>query len=105
MLFVPTLAVTICCFISNVHSQQREQQRLDDKADSAYFENRPNLNFSSPSPHLFSSVHGLLRQGYNTFFPNGFAVLPCQIPAFTPLYYGRLDEEAPPSPEWLSFAP
>ena len=81
------------------------QQQLFDKTSFVSSDNYPHLNFSSAAPHLFSSVHGLLRQGYNTFFPNGFAVVPCEIPAFTPLYHGWLNEEAPQSPEWLSFKP
>ncbi|KAL8654503.1 MAG: hypothetical protein Q9226_003411 [Calogaya cf. arnoldii] len=63
------------------------------------------LNFSSPAPHLFSSVHGFLRQGYNTFFPNGFSIVPCEIPAFTPFYHGWLNDEPPKSPEWLASTP
>ncbi|KAL8679095.1 MAG: hypothetical protein Q9186_004590 [Xanthomendoza sp. 1 TL-2023] len=65
----------------------------------------PRLNFSSPAPHIFSTVHGLLRQGYNTFFPNGFSVVPCEIPAFTPLYHGWLNDKTPQSPEWLASTP
>lgn len=105
MLFLHSIAVILCCFSSEVQSQHREQQRLSDKTKSALFENERHLNFSSAAPHLFSSVHGLLRQGYNTFFPNGFGVVPCEIPAFTPLYHGWLNEEAPQSPEWLAFTP
>ncbi|KAI4279894.1 MAG: hypothetical protein L6R38_004880 [Xanthoria sp. 2 TBL-2021] len=63
------------------------------------------LNFSSPAPHIFSSVHGLLRQGYNVLFPNGFSVVPCEIPAFTPFYHGWLNDELPQSPEWLASTP
>ena len=81
------------------------QQRLSHKTKSALLENEPRLNFSSAAPHLFSSVHGLLRQGYKSFFPNGIRVVPWEIPAFTPLYHGWLNEEAPQSPEWLAFAP
>ena len=81
------------------------QQRLLDKKTSAVLDDEQHLNFSSAAPHLFSSVHGLLRLGYNTFFSNGHTVVPCVIPAFTPLYHGHLNEEAPQSPEWLSFAP
>lgn len=63
------------------------------------------LNFSSPAPHIFSSIHGLLRQGYNTFFPNGFSVVLCEIAPYTPLYHGWLNSDPPKSPEWLSFTP
>ena len=105
MLFLLSIAVTLSCFSSNVQSQHRGQQRLSDKTKSVLFENEPRLNFSSASPHLFSSVHGLLRQGYNTFFPNGFGVVLCEISAFTPLYHGWLNEEAPQTPEWPAFAP
>ncbi|OKL63250.1 hypothetical protein UA08_01844 [Talaromyces atroroseus] len=61
------------------------------------------FNFSSPAPHIFSSVHGLLQQWPNTFFPTGHSIVPCQIPAFTNLYHGRQDGELPESPEWVAF--
>ncbi|ORY57140.1 uncharacterized protein BCR38DRAFT_413995 [Pseudomassariella vexata] len=61
------------------------------------------LNFSSTAPYLFSSVSSLLQQWGNTFFPNGHAVVPCEIPAYTLFFHGRLDGELPPSPEWLAF--
>ncbi|KAF6838573.1 hypothetical protein CPLU01_02374 [Colletotrichum plurivorum] len=64
---------------------------------------RRGLNFSSPAPHLFSSAYGLLQQWSNTVFPNGHTMAAVEIPAFTLLYHGRMDEEAPPSPEWLAF--
>lgn len=63
----------------------------------------PFLNFSSPAPHIFSSVHGLLQQWSNTFFPNGHTIAPCEIPRHTLLFHGRHDAELPPSPEWLAF--
>ncbi|KAG9247567.1 hypothetical protein BJ878DRAFT_166359 [Calycina marina] len=62
-----------------------------------------NFNYSSSAPHLFASVHGLLKQWPNTFFPNGHGIVPCEIPAFTSLYHGRMDGDVPPSPEWLAF--
>ena len=99
------IAVTLCCSSLSSQSQHTGQQRLSDEIKSILFENERGLNFSSAAPHIFSSVHGLLRQGYNTFFPNGYTVVPCEIPAFTPLYHGWLSNEAPHSPEWLSFAP
>lgn len=64
---------------------------------------RRGLNFSSPAPHLFSSAYGLLQQWSNTVFPNGHTMAAVEIPAFTLLYHGRMDEEAAPSPEWLAF--
>ena len=66
-------------------------------------EERWNFNFSSPAPHYFASVYGLMQQWPNTFFPNGHSVVPCEVPAFTKLYHGRMDGEAPPSPEWVAF--
>ena len=63
----------------------------------------PRLNFSSPAPHIFSSAHGLARQGHNTFFSHGFSVAACEIAAYTPLYHGWLNLEPPKSPEWLAF--
>lgn len=61
------------------------------------------LNFSSTAPYLFSSVSASLQQWGNTFFPNGHNIVPCEIPPYTLFYHGRLDEEQPPSPEWLAF--
>jgi hypothetical protein len=61
------------------------------------------LNFSSTAPYLFSSVSSLLQQWGNTFFPNGHNIVPCEIPAYTLFYHGRLDGDQPPSPEWLAF--
>jgi hypothetical protein len=62
-----------------------------------------NLNFTSAAPHYFSSLYGLLQQWPNTFFPNGHSIVPCEVPAFTKLYHGRLDGDIPPSPEWVAF--
>ncbi|KAI8298412.1 hypothetical protein K4K59_002818 [Colletotrichum sp. SAR11_240] len=64
---------------------------------------RRDLNFSSPAPHLFASAYGLLQQWSNTVFPNGHTMAAVEIPAFTLLYHGRMDEEDAPSPEWLAF--
>jgi hypothetical protein len=61
------------------------------------------LNFSSPSPYIFSSVPALLSQWSNTFFPNGHTIAACKVPKQTLLYHGRIDTSAPPSPEWLAF--
>lgn len=61
------------------------------------------FNFSSPAPHLFASAYGLLQQWSNTHFPNGHTMAAVEIPAFTLLYHGRMDEDDPPSPEWLAF--
>ena len=87
-----------------IQGQRIVQQPLVDKSTTTLLQ-EPQLNFSSPSPYLFSSVHGLLRQGFNTFFPNGFSVVPCEIPAFTPFYHGWLNDEPPQSPEWLASTP
>jgi hypothetical protein len=61
------------------------------------------LDFSSTAPYLFSSVSSLLQQWGNTFFPNGHNIVPCEIPPYTLFYHGRLDDEKPPSPEWVAF--
>lgn len=89
----------------STQSVHAEQQQIFNYPSSSSFLPRRHLNFSSTGPYLFSSVHGLLRQGYNTFFPNGFVVAPCEIPAFTLLYHGWLNDEPPQSPEWLAFTP
>lgn len=60
-------------------------------------------NFSSSAPNIFSSLNGLLQQWSNTFFPNGHTIVPVTIPPHTLFYHGRLDNDAPPSPEWLAF--
>lgn len=92
------------CWHPYVRGQRIEQQTLVDDSATTLFQ-EPRLNFSSHAPYIFSSVHGLLRQGYNTFFPNGFTVVPCEIAAFTPLYHGWLNDEPPESPEWLASTP
>ena len=61
------------------------------------------LNFLSPYPHIFSSLHSSLKQRPNTLFPNGHSVVPCEIPPFTLLYHGRTDPNFPSNPEWLAF--
>ncbi|KAI1259506.1 hypothetical protein F5Y18DRAFT_409318 [Xylariaceae sp. FL1019] len=61
------------------------------------------LNFTSTAPHLFSSTSSLLQQWGNTFFPNGHAIVACEIAPYTLFYHGRQDDEMPPSPEWLAF--
>ena len=98
------LTVLLLCGLKVAESRVAEQQHpFSVSATTSFDEHR--LDFSSPAPHIFSSVHGLLRQGYNTFFPNGFSVVACEIPAFTPLYHGWLDDEPPKSPEWLATTP
>ncbi|KAL9599245.1 MAG: hypothetical protein Q9219_003947 [cf. Caloplaca sp. 3 TL-2023] len=89
--------------ILQAQAQSRQQHPLQ-TADSGTLQ-ASRLNFLSPAPHIFSSIHGLLRQGYSTFYPNGFSVATCEIPAFTPLYHGWLNDEPPQSPEWLAFTP
>ncbi|KAJ2902455.1 hypothetical protein MKZ38_000584 [Zalerion maritima] len=65
---------------------------------------QPTLNFTSPSPHLFSSISTLLQQAPNTIFPSGYSLAPVLIPPYTLFYHGRRDPlPSPPSPEWLSF--
>ncbi len=61
------------------------------------------INFTSSSPHIFSSLRSLLRQWPNTFFPNGHSIIPCEIASFTNLYHGRWDVDLPPNPEWFAF--
>lgn len=65
------------------------------------------LNFTSPIPHFFASIPSLLHQWGNTIFPNGHALAPVEVPAYTLFYHGLISPEesapAPPSPEWLAF--
>ena len=93
-----------CCWHPYIRGQRIEQQSLVDESATTVLENL-RLNFSSTAPHIFSSVHGFLRQGHNTFFPNGFSVVPCELPAFTLFYHGWLNDEPPRSPEWLASTP
>ncbi len=79
----PLFFVLFLYFLPTIHGKDtRLQYPLKDF--NVRFLHGYSLNFSSPAPHIFSSVHGSLRQGHNTFFPNGFSVAPCEIPAFTP---------------------
>lgn len=70
-------------------------------------QNQWTLNFTSPIPHLFASIPSLLHQWGNTIFPNGHALAPVEVPAYTLFYHGLISPEestpAPPSPEWLAF--
>ena len=61
------------------------------------------LNFTSPSPYIFSSLRSLLQQWPNTFFPNGHSIVPCEAHAYANLYHARWDDRIPPDPEWLAF--
>ena len=61
------------------------------------------LNFTSTSPHIFSSLRSLLQHWPNTFFPNGHSIVPCEVPAYTRLYHARRDNQIPPDPEWFAF--
>lgn len=79
---------------------QQFQQVL---ASSDELDSGTKLNFSSPSPHIFGSVFGLLQQWPNTFFPNGHTIVPCEIPKGINLYHGRVGTSMPPSPEWFAF--
>ncbi|KAK1993813.1 hypothetical protein LX36DRAFT_615254 [Colletotrichum falcatum] len=72
-------------------------------ASTAPLRHAARLNYSSPAPHLFASTYGLLQQWSNTVFPNGHTMAAVEVPAFTLFYHGRMDEEGPPSPEWLAF--
>lgn len=100
----PLFFALFLCLLSTVHGKDtRHQYPLEDF--TARFLHGYRLNFSSSAPHILSSVHGSLRQGHNTFFPNGFSVAPCEIPPFTPLYHGWLNAEPPRSPEWLASTP
>lgn len=100
-----TLLVTLLLYgDSRADSQRFEQQHPFEVFKATQFA-QYRLNFSCPTPHFFLSVHGLLRQGYNTFFPNGFSIAACELPTFTAFYHGWLNDEPPRSPEWLSSTP
>lgn len=80
-----------------------KQQLLTDPQRDRSTPAAASLDFSSSSPHIFSSLRSLLQQWPNTFFPNGHSVVPCEIPPFTSLYHGRRDDQLPPDPEWFAF--
>lgn len=79
------------------------QKPLLDPANELSSASKWGFNFSSEAPHYFASAYGLLQQWSNTFFPSGHSIVPCEIPLFTKLYHGRMDNEYPPSPEWVAF--
>lgn len=83
-------------------SQEQTPIRIDQEGHTNG-EKHWKYNFSSPAPHILSSVNGLLQQWSNTFFPIGHSIVPCHIPPFTNLYHGRQDGEMPESPEWVAF--
>ncbi|GAD96255.1 serine protein kinase, putative [Paecilomyces variotii No. 5] len=81
----------------DIESQINQNNQVENNKRSLKF------NFTSVAPHIFSSLHGLLQQWPNTFFPNGHSIVPCEIPSYTSLYHGRRDGDLPPSPEWFGF--
>lgn len=99
------ICALLCCWNPTIIQGRKPNQQplIDDFATTSL--HRLRLNFSSTAPHVFSSVHGFLRQGYNTYFNHGFSIVPCEIPSFTPLYHGWLNDEPPKSPEWLASTP
>ena len=97
-LLLPLLTVSGVAIASS-----SQQPLLDSNNEVTEIKSRWNFNFSSPAPHFFASVYGVMQQWPNTFFPNGHSVAPCEIPAFTKLYHGRVDSDVPPSPEWVAF--
>ncbi|CZR66552.1 uncharacterized protein PAC_16453 [Phialocephala subalpina] len=86
-------------FLSLSTASTAQQQPLLDPSNEASSTSQWRFNFSSEAPHYFASVHGLLQQWSNTFFPNGHSIVPCEIAPFTKLYHGRMDGDVPPSPE------
>lgn len=90
-------------FLSLSTASTAQQQPLLDPSNEASSTSQWRFNFSSEAPHYFASVHGLLQQWSNTFFPNGHSIVPCEIAPFTKLYHGRMDGDVPPSPEWFAF--
>ncbi|KAI1331420.1 hypothetical protein F5Y16DRAFT_408094 [Xylariaceae sp. FL0255] len=107
MLRRPLLAI-LCHALwasSSVSAETGEQVPLTRPLTQDNATSRPRwpLNFTSTAPHIFSSASSLLQQWGNTFFPNGHAIVACEIAPYTLFYHGRQDDEMPPSPEWLAF--
>lgn len=95
--------ITAVQFLYRLSSASSAQQPLL-PVDAYTAASRPwNFNFSSSAPHYFASIHGLLQQWSNTFFPNGHSIVPCEIPPLVKLFHGRMDEDVPASPEWVAF--
>lgn len=106
--YPPTWLCFLCILLSAAaayppSSQLPDQHILDDGQPESSARATTGLNFSSASPHIFSSLRFLLQQWPNTFFPNGHSIVPCEIPAYTNLYHGRIDALIPPGPEWFAF--
>ena len=93
----------VLCSVRCAWSTQTRQEVLRDGQSENYERAATGLNFSSSSPHIFSSLRYLLQQWPNTFFPNGHSIVPCEVPAYTLLYHGRRDDQTPPGPEWFAF--
>ena len=91
--------MALCCL--QAAAQSPDQYVLS--ATSEHGTSRWPFNFTSSAPHIFGSVHGLLQQWPNTFFPIGHSIVPCEVKPFTNLYHGRLDADMAPSPEWVAF--
>jgi hypothetical protein len=95
--------ITAVQFLYRLSLASSAQQPLR-PVDTSAAASRPwNFNFSSSAPHYFASVHGVLQQWSNTFFPNGHSIVPCEIPPLVKLFHGRMDEDIPASPEWVAF--
>jgi hypothetical protein len=108
LIFVAFIILSLSCRISYVVAKHAQQPLLLDQDLDTPFKTRttrhkPRLNFSSSAPHLFASTYTLLQQWSNTIFPNGHSLAPCEIPAYTLFYHGRIGNSTPPSPEWLAF--
>lgn len=99
----PSVNTVAWCLLQTTIATALQQKPLFEHEETALATSQWKLNFSSEAPHYFASVYGLLQQWPNTFFPNGHSIVPCEIPAYTKLFHGRMDDELPPSPEWVAF--
>lgn len=102
-LLILTLFLSWIASSASVSRARPEQRLLRSAGDINRSSSAHSLNFTSSSPHIFSSLRSLLQQWPNTFFPNGHSIVPCQVPAYTNLYHGRRDDQLPPDPEWFAF--
>lgn len=107
-LFVVAIAPS-CVTAASPPSQKPliDDAEVPEKVQGGSTQSQWTLNFTSPIPHLFASIPSLLHQWSNTIFPNGHALAPVEVPAYTLFYHGLISPDksapAPPSPEWLAF--
>jgi hypothetical protein len=103
MKLCPLFRVLLGATLANATHVNKLEQRVLGGVQTSPSTATIKLNFTSASPHIFSSLRSLLQQWPNTFFPNGHSIIPCEVPAYTHLYHAQQDDRIPPDPEWFAF--